>query len=118
MLLKVPTCCSCHIMGYSYVYPPIGKKELRQTPAQSRSVSSLPSPPQKQIQQQNRRSDVIPKFRSEKASRKPIFPDLKPITEFQNFMSPMKHKFPFQIAKKRDGLVGKPIKSILRKASG
>merc|ERR1719483_1729997 len=22
-IYKVPTCCSCHIMGYSYVYPPL-----------------------------------------------------------------------------------------------
>lgn len=22
-IFKVPTCCSCHIMGYSYVYPPL-----------------------------------------------------------------------------------------------
>ena len=24
-IYKVPTCCSCHIMGYSYVYPPLTK---------------------------------------------------------------------------------------------
>jgi len=24
-IYKVPTCCSCHIMGYSYVYPPLKK---------------------------------------------------------------------------------------------
>ena len=28
-IAKVPTCCSCHIMGYSYVYPPLGGKKNR-----------------------------------------------------------------------------------------
>jgi len=31
-IYKVPTCCSCHIMGYSYVYPPL-KKGAGQSPA-------------------------------------------------------------------------------------
>ena len=30
-IYKVPTCCSCHIMGYSYVYPPLKKPD--QSPA-------------------------------------------------------------------------------------
>jgi len=30
-IYKVPTCCSCHIMGYSYVYPPLKKND--KTPA-------------------------------------------------------------------------------------
>ena len=47
------------------------------------------------------------KLKSRKNPRKPIFPDLNSPREFKNFMSPMNHKFPFQIAKKRDGLVGK-----------
>ena len=28
-LPQVPTCCSCHIMGYSYVYPPLSKNSDR-----------------------------------------------------------------------------------------
>ena len=27
-IYKVPACCSCHIMGYSYVYPPLNKKDV------------------------------------------------------------------------------------------
>ena len=36
-IYKVPTCCSCHIMGYSYVYPPL----KRGAP----SAPHAPSPP-------------------------------------------------------------------------
>ena len=93
-------------MGYSYVYPPLAK-DAKQTPAQSRSaVSSQPLPPKQLKPQRNKPPVTIQKFRTEKSPRKPIFPDLKPPREFKNFMSPMNHKFPFQIAKKRDGLIG------------
>ena len=37
-IYKVPTCCSCHIMGYSYVYPPL--KKASQSPA----IHSKPKP--------------------------------------------------------------------------
>ena len=38
-IYKVPTCCSCHIMGYSYVYPPLKKAD------QSPAVHHPPPPP-------------------------------------------------------------------------
>jgi len=28
-IFKVPTCCSCHVMGYSYVYPPLSKNKYK-----------------------------------------------------------------------------------------
>ena len=37
-IYKVPTCCSCHIMGYSYVYPPLKK------PDQSPAIHHPPPP--------------------------------------------------------------------------
>ena len=98
-------------MGYSYVYPPLGKKESKAQP-QSRSTSHFPSPlqlrPQKQIQQRSRQTSAFnsPPQALLSQQRKPTFPDFQPPKEFQNFMSSMTHKFPFSIAKKRDGLLG------------
>ena len=44
-IYKVPTCCSCHIMGYSYVYPPLKKQDqspaIHAPPSSSSSSSSL-----------------------------------------------------------------------------
>ena len=102
-------------MGYSYVYPPLSKgKPPKQTPAQFRSDElSLPlASHHQEIQgevlsrepiQQTRRVDSSP--------NKQIFPDLGPpdLGSFTNFMSQMNSKFPFQIARKRDGLVGKTL---------
>jgi len=38
-IYKVPTCCSCHIMGYSYVYPPLKK------PSKTPAIDHPPHPP-------------------------------------------------------------------------
>ena len=50
--LQVPTCCSCHIMGYSYVYPPL-KKGAEQSPAShgppGSGSSQLNLPPQRPL---------------------------------------------------------------------
>ena len=58
-IYKVPTCCSCHIMGYSYVYPPLkpslsGKtgepvEPLPTSPASNSKPASLLNP-QKEFQ--------------------------------------------------------------------
>ena len=100
-------------MGYSYVYPPLSKgKHAKQTPAQFRSDElSLPLASHLQEIQE----DVLPREpiqqtrRADSSSKKQIFPDLGPpdLGSFTNFMSQMNSKFPFQIARKRDGLVGK-----------
>ena len=42
-IYKVPTCCSCHIMGYSYVYPPLKKQD--QSPAHRPPAIHSPPPP-------------------------------------------------------------------------
>ena len=42
-IYKVPTCCSCHIMGYSYVYPPLKKQD--QSPAPRPPAIHSPPPP-------------------------------------------------------------------------
>ena len=42
-IYKVPTCCSCHIMGYSYVYPPLKKPD--QSPAHRPPAIHSPPPP-------------------------------------------------------------------------
>ena len=49
-IYKVPTCCSCHIMGYSYVYPPLKKADQSPAPALHRppppptNLHSAPAP--------------------------------------------------------------------------
>ena len=45
-IYKVPTCCSCHIMGYSYVYPPLSTKAGKQfsLPKSNPGVHSAPAP--------------------------------------------------------------------------
>ena len=46
----MPTCCSCHIMGYSYVYPPLKKADqspapaLHRPPPQPTNLHSAPAP--------------------------------------------------------------------------
>ena len=111
-------------MGYSYVYPPLSKgKPPKQTPAQFRSDElSLPLASHRQeIQgevlsrepiQQTRRVDSSP--------NKQIFPDLGPpdLGSFTNFMSQMNSKFPFQIARKRDGLVARWSKDVTGPSRG
>lgn len=112
-IYKVPTCCSCHIMGYSYVYPPLSKgekkrKEAKQTPAQYRSDdSALPLASQRHKMQRKKPLVSIQAVRTENTPKHKIFPELGPpdLGGFKNFMSQMNNKFPFQIAKKRDGLV-------------
>jgi len=46
-IYKVPTCCSCHIMGYSYVYPPLKKND--KTPAVHSPAPTQPAPPHQSI---------------------------------------------------------------------
>ena len=102
-------------MGYSYVYPPLSKgKHPKQSPAQFRSDEfSLPLASQLQEIQ----GEVLPREplqqtrRTDNPPSKQIFPDLGPpdLGSFKNFMSQMNNKFPFQIARKRDGLVGKDL---------
>ena len=41
ILFQVPTCCSCHIMGYSYVYPPLEKGTEQSPASHGPSVSSV-----------------------------------------------------------------------------
>jgi hypothetical protein len=100
-------------MGYSYVYPPLAKKkDAKQTPAQFRSdVSPLPLASQaSQLREMPGKKPPVPmqSLRRENTPKKQIFPDLGPpdLGGFKNFMSQMNNKFSFQIARKRDGLVG------------
>ena len=76
---QVPTCCSCHIMGYSYVYPP-----LKTPHASSRIddfVEPLPTTP--------------PGFNQPPPPQtsQSLFPNLNPQGEFQNFLSNLGNKF-------------------------
>ena len=100
-------------MGYSYVYPPLAKKkEAKQTPAQFRSdVSPLPLASQLMERPGKKPTVQMQSLRRENKPKKQIFPDLGPpdLGGFKNFMSQMNNKFSFQIARKRDGLVGNDI---------
>ena len=110
-------------MGYSYVYPPLSKgKQSKQSPAQFRSDEfSLPLASQRQEIQ----GEVLPREplqqtrRNDNSLKKQMFPDLGPpdLGSFKNFMSQMNTKFPFQIARKRDGLVGNNTDHNLKKIS-
>ena len=42
-IYKVPTCCSCHIMGYSYVYPPLSSSAAAKSGAID--IQPLPTSP-------------------------------------------------------------------------
>ena len=95
-IYKVPTCCSCHIMGYSYVYPPLNKDGVK-SPAASQS-----RPPPKQSISSSL-SNHIPDFNSQQPSsfasqsRPPpklsissslnnLLPDFNPQQELEQFM--------------------------------
>ena len=73
-VFQVPTCCSCHIMGYSYVYPPLGGK------AEGKSGASGPD--------LTRETSPRPK--------KSPFPDVNPQRDIQSFMSTLKQQIPIQ----------------------
>ena len=80
-IYKVPTCCSCHIMGYSYVYPPLGKggsTAANTSPAVSFSAhkpQSKPSPPK-----------LSPPKLSIPSSIDNFIPDFNPQAELEQFM--------------------------------
>lgn len=109
-------------MGYSYVYPPLSKaekrrKETRQTPAQFRSDNlALPLASQRHEVQGKIPPVPIQALRTENNPKKKIFPDLGPLDlgGFKNFMGQMNNKFPFQIAKNRDGLTGNLGRSLVK----
>ena len=62
-IYKVPTCCSCHIMGYSYVYPP-----LSQAAAKTGAIDiPLPtSPPAQSPAQSKPKNSILPKINPQK----------------------------------------------------
>ena len=101
---QVPTCCSCHIMGYSYVYPPL-KKGGEQSPATHGSSGSgssqLNLPPQRPLPN-SQDSFQIPQLPSNPSRPAPqltpdsfprpqpdldnFIPDFNPQEELQAFM--------------------------------
>lgn len=77
-IYKVPTCCSCHIMGYSYVYPP-----LKSSASARAEVPALPTSPPA-------RTPPPPP-----PPRKSLLPELNinPQKEFQSFFSNLGNPF-------------------------
>ncbi|KAF2354090.1 Spaetzle [Trinorchestia longiramus] len=39
-IFKVPSCCTCHIQGYSYAFPPLNQNKGRQSPSDSQQLES------------------------------------------------------------------------------
>jgi len=76
-IYKVPSCCSCHIMGYSYVYPP-----LKSASSKSEVVEPLPTSP-----------PALPP-RKPKPSNS-LIPKIDPPKEFQNFLENIGSSFNF-----------------------
>ncbi|XP_053638267.1 uncharacterized protein [Cherax quadricarinatus] len=42
-IFKVPSCCSCHIQGYAYVFPPLNK--LQTAAGSEQVIQAVPAPP-------------------------------------------------------------------------
>jgi len=79
-IYKVPSCCSCHIMGYSYVYPPLKDGSS----SKSDVVVPLPTSP----------PALPPKQNIHKPSNS-LIPKIDPPKEFQNFLSNIGNTFNF-----------------------
>jgi len=73
-IYKVPTCCSCHIMGYSYVYPPLSKGAAKSPP------TTVKRAPATRYSRPTRR----PSLSSESLDN--LIPDFNPQEELQQFM--------------------------------
>lgn len=80
-IYKVPTCCSCHIMGYSYVYPPLSSSAAAKTAAID--LQPLPTSPPAQIPSQSK-----PKQTS-------LLPQINPQKEIKNFLDNIGNTFNF-----------------------
>ena len=83
-IYKVPTCCSCHIMGYSYVYPPLGQgKKGKQDHGNFPTSPAQPAAPRPSI--------AKPQFSSNKFPQKPQVPaqpsNLPVVNSLDNFIS-------------------------------
>ncbi|MCP3666219.1 MAG: hypothetical protein GY696_27595, partial [Gammaproteobacteria bacterium] len=83
-IYKVPTCCSCHIMGYSYVYPPLGQgKKGKQ------DHGNFPTSPAQPAAL--RPSIVKPQFGGNRFPQKPQVPkqpsNLPVVNSLDNFIS-------------------------------
>ena len=76
-IYKVPSCCSCHIMGYSYVYPP-----LKSASSKSEVVEPLPTSP-----------PALPPRKPKPANS--LIPKIDPPKEFQNFLENIGSSFNF-----------------------
>lgn len=75
-IYKVPTCCSCHIMGYSYVYPPLkpaASSKVDQSPLLNPNAGGSPA----------------------SGSSGSLIPNLNPPKEFQSFLDDIGNKFNF-----------------------
>jgi len=100
-IYKVPTCCSCHIMGYSYVYPPL-KKGAEQSPAihgpPASGSSQLNIPPQRPLPDTQDSFQLPPQsarpapqatpdsFQGPQQDLDNFIPDFNPQEELQAFM--------------------------------
>ncbi len=85
LFFQVPTCCSCHIMGYSYVYPPL--KTSSYADSRIDEFEPLPTTPPAFNQP---RPEVPPPSSSQSTSG---FPSINPQAEFQNFLTNLGSKF-------------------------
>lgn len=84
-LFQVPTCCSCHIMGYSYVYPPL----THSASERNDQVSPLPTSPPAKYKPP---ASMIPEL------------SLNPQKEFQSFLDNLGSKFSF--SSRREAVAG------------
>jgi len=97
-IYKVPTCCSCHIMGYSYVYPPLNNKvqELPKSPAVFRPGSfSSQSRPKPSISRPGPLDNLIPDFNPQQELEQfmqTIGSDIKDFSTFGKTSRPVRNQ--------------------------
>ncbi|XP_061709561.1 neurotrophin 1-like isoform X2 [Cydia pomonella] len=78
-IFKVPTCCSCHIEGYSVSFPPLGHR-IHETSAENMPVEELSSE-----QGNHAFENVQPSVQRPTVSKNPPFTFNKPLESFAPF---------------------------------